>query len=616
MSSGTFGQSLPGLQVSRREAAPAATPGEPFDAPFPDRPIPFLLRYVRRRPWMCGGLLALVVGAAACAVGVQYSMKVLVDAMAGVTRDEGAVWVALAVFIGLIGLENVFWRTSGWLGCRTIITNGVDIRLDLFKHLSGHASRFFAEQLTGALGGRLTAVAGASGSIIATLAWKIAPPVTDFLGALVIFVLVDWRMAVALTLFVAVVGGGLTLYGTRGRPLHRAYAEQAAHVGGELVDTVSNVSLVKAFSARRRELDRLAQKFGVEADAQRRSWMFLEKTRVLHDLSLWLMAGGMLVWAILLWSRGQITPGDVVVVSALTFRILHGSRDLALALIEMTRDFGFVGETLRVVGQPHGLTDRPDARPLAPRGGAITFENVLFGYSEGRPVLQNLSLEIPAGQTVGIVGPSGAGKSTLVGLVQRLYAIDAGRITIDGQDVSEVSQDSLRAMIAVVPQEIALFHRSVLENIRYGRHYATDAEVVAAAKAANCHDFIVALAQGYDTVVGERGIKLSGDQRQRLAIARAILKDAPIIILDEATSSLDTEAEREVQQALSELVRGRTVLAVAHRLSTVTSLDRIVVLVEGRVVEDGPPAELRRRRGVFDAMWRLQAEGLDIDAFA
>jgi ATP-binding cassette subfamily B protein len=214
------------------------------------------------------------------------------------------------------------------------------------------------------------------------------------------------------------------------------------------------------------------------------------------------------------------------------------------------------------------------------------------------------------------VGLSGAGKSTLINLVQRFADVNAGWISIDDIDIRLVTQDSLRAAIAVVPQDISLFHRSVLENIRYGRPEASDAEVAAAAKAAYCEDFIRELPHGYDTVVGERGTSLSGGQRQRIAIARAILKDAPIIILDEATSSLDTESELKIQQALAELVRRRTVLAVAHRLSTIVSFDRIVVLMNGRVIEDGHPTELRRRRGVFDQMWRLQAEGLDVDTLS
>lgn len=581
--------------------------------PFPDRPVLYLLWYVRRRPWHFGGLLALVVGAAACAVAVQWGMKLLVDAMAAPERSAPAVWQPLLLFIGLIGTENVLWRLGGWLGCRTIIGVGVDIRTDLIAHLSGHSMRYFADHFAGSLGNRITATAGAVGALIGTFAWSILPPVTDFVGAVFVLTLIDGRMAAALTAFVAVVAGIIAVIGVRGRPVHHAYAEKASYTGGELVDVVSNIWVVKAFSARVRERRRLAAAFAEEGAVQRRSWMYLEKTRVLHDLCLWIMAGSMLAWAVSLWTAGRITPGDVVVVSALTFRILHGSRDLAFALVGTTQQFGQIAETLRVIGQPHQVADARDARALINLGGAIDFENVTFAYEDGRQVFHNFTLRIPAGQKVGIVGPSGAGKSTLVGLVQRLDDVQAGHVLIDGQPVTGVGQDSLRAAIGVVPQEISLFHRSIMENIRYGRPDAGDEDVIAAARAAHCHDFIRELPHGYDTLVGERGIKLSGGQRQRVGIARAILKNAPIIVLDEATSALDTESEIEIQRALNELMRGRTVLAVAHRLSTLTTFDRIVVLVDGQVVEDGSPAELRNRGGTFETMWRLQSEGFDVD---
>jgi ATP-binding cassette subfamily B protein len=321
----------------------------------------------------------------------------------------------------------------------------------------------------------------------------------------------------------------------------------------------------------------------------------------------------MLAWAVSLWRAGTISPGDVVVVSALTFRILHGSRDLAFSLVGTAQHFAGIAEALRVIGPPHGVKDAPGARPLIDLGGAIEFEDVDFAYPDTRTLIRDFSLRIPAGQKIGVVGPSGAGKSTLLALVQRLYDVDRGRVVIDGQDISQVTQDSLRAAIAVVPQEIVLFHRSILENIRYGRPEASDADVIAAARAAWCDDFIRELPEGYDTPVGERGVRLSGGQRQRIGIARAILKDAPIIILDEATSALDTESEHEIQRALDALVRGRTVLAVAHRLSTLTGFDRIIVMMDGRIVEDGSPTELRRKGGMFDTMWRLQAEGFAID---
>ncbi len=590
-------------------SARAASKGQPL---LPGQPVAFLWHYIRVRPWHFGGLLALIIGAASCAVAVQYGMKLLVDAMATRDRSEANVWFPLGLFISLIVLENVFWRLGGWLGCRTVVASVVDIRVDLFKHLTGHPMRYFTEHFAGSLGNRISALGQAAGAIYGGLAWKIVPPIVDFIGAVVVLITVDGRMAVALIIFVMIVAALITGFGIRGRSKHQRFAAQAARVGGELVDAVSNVWTIKAFSARDRESERLAQEIGYEARAQRRSWMYLEKARVMHDICLSLMAGGMLIWAISLWVGGSVTSGDVVLVSALTFRILHGSRDLALALVDATQQIGAIDDTLRIIVQPHGLEDAETQLKLAE--GDITFEAISFAYPDRGPVFEKFDLHIPAGQKVGIVGSSGAGKSTLINLIQRLDDVQGGRILIDGQDVRSVSQDSLREKIAVVPQETALFNRSILENIRYGCPGATDEEVIEAARNAFCDGFIRELPEGYNTMVGERGVMLSGGQRQRLGIARAFLKDAPILILDEATSALDTQSEAEIQAALSKLVQGRTVVAVAHRLSTLASFDRIVVLKHGKLIEDGTPQELRSRGGEFEALWRMQSEGFTAPA--
>ncbi|WP_150304886.1 ABC transporter ATP-binding protein [Pseudomonas saliphila] len=581
------------------------------EPPLPDSPVAFLWRYVVRRPWRFASLFMLIVGAAGCAVAVQYGMKLLVDAMAEGNRATAAVWFPLTLFLTLIVVENVLWRLGGWLGCNTVIASVVDIRIDLFRYLTGHPMRYFNEHFAGSLGNRISALGASAGAIFGGLAWKIIPPVVDFLGAVVLLFTVDWSMAVALIFFVTIVAVLITGFGIRGRAKHQRFAAQSARVGGELVDAVSNVWTIKAFSARDRESERLAEAIGYEARAQRRSWMYLEKARVLHDICLAVMAGGMLIWAISLWLSGDVTAGDVVLVSALTFRILHGSRDLALALVDTSQQIGAIDDTLRIILQPHGLEDPVHHVALAE--GEIVFDNISYSYPGNRPVFDGFSLRIEPDQKVGIVGPSGAGKSTLISLIQRLDDVQSGRILIGGQDVRNVSQDSLRGKIAVVPQETALFNRSIRENIRYGRPDASDDEVIAAARAAFCDAFIRELPQGYDTLVGERGVKLSGGQRQRLGIARAFLKNAPILLLDEATSALDSQSEAEIQVALNALVQNRTVIAVAHRLSTLSSFDRIIVLRNGKLMEEGSPQELRSRKGEFESLWRLQSDGFIVE---
>ena len=570
---------------------------------LPDQPVPFLWRYVRRRPWHFGTLFGLIVGAASCAVAVQYGMKLLVDAMA-LGRETGRVWSPFFLFIFLIVVENLFWRSAGYLGCRTVVSSCADLRIDLFSYLTGHPMRYFSQHFAGSLANRISSAGGAAGGIYGGLAWKIIPPCIDFVGAVIVLFTVQLTMGFALIVSVLIVATLITRMGIRGRRRHIEYAAQSAKVSGEIVDMVSNVWSIKAFSARERERRRLEAAIGSEAKAHRHSWIYLENARVFHDFCLSIMAGGMLGWAILQWQQGQITPGDVVMVSALTFRILHGSRDLALALVDTSQQLGVIADTLRIIVQPHALSDT--SVQLDESHGSIRFVDVSYTYADGRSAIKHLFVDIPAGQRVGIVGPSGAGKSTLIKLVQRLDDVRTGVILIDDRDIRSVSQDSLRKQIAVVPQEPALFNRTIYENIAYGQPNATEAQIIDAARHAYCDEFIRALPKGYDTVVGERGGRLSGGQRQRLGIARAFLKNAPILILDEATSALDSESEAQIQLALDDLMQGRTVLAVAHRLSTVARFDRILVLQAGELVEDGPPDELRRAGGVFQLLWQAQ----------
>jgi ATP-binding cassette subfamily B protein len=574
-------------------------------------------RFIAHHMWAWRGrfaaLLALVVGAAACGVGQQYGLKLLVDAVAGPPSLDGAVLVAFGLFLVLIALEAALARLTGWLTCRTTVGVGVDLRIELFDHLAGQSMRYFAENLAGSLGQRITATAGNFGALVNTIVWRIIPPVVDVAGAVVIFATVDGRLTLALVALILLVTAGLIGFGVRGRPIHRAYSGQAAVIAGDLVDTITNMWTVKAFSARARERDRLGAGFRSEAHAQQRSWLYLEKARLIHDIALWVLAAGILSWTLVLWSRGGASAGSVVVVASLTLRILHSSKDMALSLVDVAQHFGFIEETLSVIAQPVTLRDIPGAPALVTRGGAIELRGVSFGYGPGRHALQDVTLTIPAGQKVGIVGPSGAGKSTLVHLLQRLHDVEQGEIRIDHQPIARVRQESLRDALAVVPQEIGLLHRSVMDNIRFARPDADDAAVFEAARAAACDGFVRALPNGYDTLVGERGVRLSGGQRQRIGIARALLKQAPILLLDEATSALDTETEMAIQAAIVRLMRERTVIAVAHRLSTLTAFDRILVISEGHIVEDGTVRALRQAGGLFAEMWRLQAEGLSDD---
>jgi ATP-binding cassette subfamily B protein len=384
-----------------------------------------------------------------------------------------------------------------------------------------------------------------------------------------------------------------------GRPLHHDFAAQSAAVDGEMVDVITNMPLVRAFCGLGREHCRFDATIDREMTARRRSLFYLEKLRILHALVTVVLTLGLLAWAIALWQQGAITTGDVVLACTLSLSVLHATRDLAVALVDVTQHVSRLAEAVATLLVPHELRDHPKAAPLIKQGARVAFENASFDYSDGLQVFKHLELRLSPGERVGLVGRSGGGKSTLFALLQRFYDLKAGRILIDGQDISRVTQESLRAAIAVVPQDVSMFQRTVMENIRYGRPDASDEEVFKAAEAAQSLQFIEAMPDAMETIVGERGVKLSGGQRQRIAIARAFLRDAPLLLLDEATSALDSESEQAVREALDRLMRGRTVIAIAHRLSTVRSFDRILVLQAGRIIQDGSPDQLARREGVY-----------------
>jgi ATP-binding cassette subfamily B protein len=473
------------------------------------------------------------------------------------------------------------------------------LRRELFRHLTGHAPNYFLSRLPGTLTSRITATSNAVFTIENMFVCNVLPPCIATLGAIIVVLTVSPAMAGVLVVIAAILIVTLFHLADAGKPLHHNFADKAAAVDGEMVDVIANMPLVRAFCGLGREHSRFDETVGHEMKARQRSLFYLERLRLLHAVISILLTIGLLAWAIFLWQRGAATTGDVVLICTLGIAILHATRDLAVALVDVTQHMARLAEALATLLIPHELRDHPEAEALVKRGADIIFDNVSFHYPDGREVFSGLDLHIESGQRVGLVGPSGSGKSTLFGLMQRFYDVQEGRILIHGQDISRVTQESVRASISVVPQDISLLHRSVMENIRYGRPDASDEEVLEAAAAARCDEFIATLPEGLATIVGDRGVKLSGGQRQRIAIGRAFLKDASILLLDEATSALDVESEEMIRDALERLMRGRTVVAIAHSLPTLRSFDRIVMLQDGRVVEDGDPDKLMQHDGPY-----------------
>ena len=568
--------------------------------------IRFLGRYVRRRLPSHLIVLCAVLTAVGCSVASQYAVKHLVDVLGIHQPTSEVLWGAVGLLLILVAGDNILWRLAGWVSTHAFVAVGGDMRLELFDHLSGQGTRYFVDQFPGALAGRSTAAANAAWTIENALTWTTIPPGVAVILSIGVLGTVNWRLTAVLLVIVTILGAVIAWLAAHGTQLHQSFAGHAAHVSGDLTDVVTNISLVRAFGAARREQQRLSGMIEDEMQAQRASLRSLERLRLFHAFTVFAVTAGVMIWSVELWRRGEISTGDVVLTTTLGFTVLHASRDFAMALVDMVQQFAKLGEAVQVLGLPHEMPDAPDAKPLVVSGGAVSFRKVNFDYPTGQSVLSNFILDVPGGQKIGLVGRSGAGKSTIIALLQRLYDPASGQVLIDGQNIARVTQESLRGSIAVVQQDISLFHRSLLENLRYGRPEASDEEVFRAAEAAKCTEFIREMPEGFDTLVGERGMKLSGGQRQRLAIARAFLMNAPIVLLDEATSALDTESEQAIQEALSRLFKGRTVIAIAHRLSTLDAFDRIVVLDRGRIVEDGPPRRLLQSKGVYSKMYGRQ----------
>ncbi len=572
-------------------------------ASYAQRPLAFFWRLVRRHAVAHGIILAAVALAVLCSIFTQYGVKLLVDTLSLPQRHPDAVWRVFALLVGLIAADNLLWRLAGWVGNSAFASVTGDLRRDLFRHLTGHAHSYFANWQPGVLTARVSATSTAMFTVENLIVWNVLPPCMGTLWAIALVATVSVPMAASLVVIALAVIVAMFLWAAAGKPLHHEFASRAAAVDGELTDVVGNMAMVKAFGGIAREHERFDATVGQEIAARQRSLRYLERLRIVHALVTVVLTIGLLAWVLHLWQMGRATTGDVILVCTLGLSVLHATRDLAVALVDVTQHAARFTEALETLLVPHQLSDRPGAKALVNSGNSVEFERVSFAYPDCPRLFNRLSFKIESGQRVGLVGPSGGGKTSILALVQRFYDIEEGRILLAGEDTTAVTQQSLRDAIAVVPQDISLFHRSLKENIRYARPEATDAEVWEAAAAARC-DFIAELPQGLETIVGDRGTRLSGGQRQRVALARAFLKDAPLLLLDEPTSALDSGTEVALRETLERLMRGRTVIAITHRLSTVRQFDRILVMQSGELVQDGSPEELATRPGPYRDLLR------------
>ncbi len=561
----------------------------------------FIARFWLRRPWLLTGTVVLVVAAIAFDLATPWAAGRLVDAVAAGPAHTHPAWVAWAVFVGVYfafsmirNLSMRFWIPLASFNMKEMTDEG-------FRKVQSFSADWHADMFAGATVRRLSRAMWGYDAVSDAALVFLGPAILVLVGLCAIMT-VRWPMVgLFATVMVALyIGSNIVLTNLYARPMNLRSVALDSRIGGALSDSISSNPTVKSFGAEAREEARIADVTDMWRRAANRTWNRFTDIWLFHNVILVALQAGLTGLLLRLWARGEATAGDVAF-AITSFMLMTGYLRNIGDNIRMTqKGLDDAEDVARYSTMAPQVVDAPDAKAFRSDLGEIVFDRVVFRYKSAEtPLYDNFTLRIAPGERVALVGPTGAGKSTFVKLIQRLYDVDSGQILVDGQDIARVTQGSLRRAIAVVPQDPALFHRQLGENIAYARPDATQDEIVLAAKRARAHDFISKLPQGYRTLVGERGVKLSGGERQRVAIARAFLADAPILVLDEATSSLDVETERQVQAAMEELMVGRTTIVIAHRLSTIRGADRILVFEDGRIVEEGKHADLVRKGGAY-----------------
>ncbi len=583
----------------------------------PTRLWPFMLDYSRpfMRVFFWTALLSVVV--AAVEIGLIYYMGRVVDLLGGspaqVWQDHGTEFLLIAAFVLL--LRPLLHVIDVLLLNNAVLPNfGTLIRWRAHKHVLRQSVGWFENDFAGRIANRIMQTPPAAGEVVFQVFDAISFSLAYLIGAAILLMAADARLLLPMLIWFALYAMLVRWTVRRVGPASQAASDARSTVTGRVVDSYTNIHSVKMFAHDDQELS-----YAREAiEETRRTFQTEMRIFTIMDAVLVSLNGllivGVVGWAIALWMQGSATVGVVAAATALTLRLNAMTGWIMWALTSFFRQLGVVAEGMETIAQPITLLDAPDAKPLQLTDGRIEVRDLSHHYGRKAGGLDHINMVINPGEKIGLIGRSGAGKSTLVKLLLRFYDVESGAIVIDNQDISTVTQDSLRSHIGMVQQDSALLHRSVRDNLLYGRPDATEDEMIAAAKQAEAHEFILDLEDpqgrtGYDAHVGERGVKLSGGQRQRVTLARVILKNAPILLLDEATSALDSEVEASIQDTLYGMMQGKTVIAIAHRLSTIAQMDRILVMDQGRIVEEGSHADLLAQGGLYAQFWARQSGG-------
>lgn len=585
---------------------------------LPKKIVPFIGHFIKKQP--IGFAIVILAGIiwSINEVFFPYFLKWIINLISNFQGDRHLIYQVLAyplICLALIWLlMELAMRVQGITLIYLFPKFRANIRQAVFDYVKNHSHKYFTENFAGSISKKLSELPTSCQTISEITFF-------NFIPILLAFTIAFFLMAFTKPLFSVILIIWFSLHmlftGIFMRINNRRFAwhsEAVSTLSGKIVDILTNMLTVRLFARNKYETSYLTKHQNDEIQKAHKALWSVETMRIFQGLSALGFMIAMLSTLIHGWIQGWVTLGDFSLIGMLSFWMLGMVWYMSYQLMVFMREIAAIKEALNLIAVGHDIKDQPSAQTLKVTKGEIVFENVTFGYQKNHNIFENLNLTLRSGEKVGLVGFSGSGKSTFVNLLLRFYDIQSGKIVIDNQDILEVTQESLREQIAMIPQEPTLFHRSLRDNICYGNLQASEEDIIKASKLAHCHEFISQLPEGYDTLVGERGIKLSGGQRQRIAIARAIIKNAPILILDEATSSLDSITEKYIQQSLHELMENRTTIVVAHRLSTLSDMDRILVFDNGKIIEDGPASELLKTDGHFAKLWRMQKDGFLPDA--
>ncbi|MFM5981998.1 MAG: ABC transporter ATP-binding protein [Sphaerospermopsis kisseleviana] len=580
---------------------------------LPDTPLLFICYFVNQFRWWYVAIVLLEIAHATCGIMLPYAIGEMIRSVTRATGDSKLIFDTLKqpliLFTSLSIGEVVFGRSAGLLQTILHPVHRQHIVRSLYAYLQQHSHRYLSSSFAGALAHR---IAETSLGVTQTMQMMI----TEFMPVIIVYIVSTILLYRAYPPLAAFVGIWAVLFisisfwlATRCRIYSRKAAAARSETTGIIVDSVTNLTSSRLFARLGFERRYLNDQLKRELKEVRKSNWYSERIRWFQFISSAILKIGTLYYSLSLWSQGKIAAADFVVATSLSLLIISEARNLSKRFLEWFEHIGNIANGVHTIIQPHEIIDRDNAINHAITKGSIEFRQVHFSYSSQKTVFSNLSITVQPGERVGLVGFSGSGKSTFVNLILRLFDPQSGQILIDGVDIKDMTQEALHSQISLIPQDPSLFHRTLLENILYGRLEASQAELIEAAQKAYADDFIAQMTEGYDSLVGERGVKLSGGQRQRIAIARVILKNAPILILDEATSSLDSITEKAIQDTLDSAMNGKTVIVVAHRLSTIAHLDRILVFNHGRIIEDGTHTQLLAKGGAYYRLWQMQAGG-------